>query len=203
MALLGDKADPLLDSIEVDGKRLSPGGEPLCYILLNKPKGYICSLHDPEGRPLVIDLLKKIKARVYPVGRLDYDAEGVLLLTNDGGLSNTLMHPAYSAPKTYLVKVRDVPDEKDMKKLRNGVTLPDGKTLPAKVRLVRKTKENSWLEIIVTEGRNRLIKRMCMAVGHPVNKIKRIDFAGIGLGGLEPGQFRHLTKKEVQGLKES
>ncbi len=203
MAALGDKANPLLDSIEVDGKRLSPGGEPLFHILLNKPKGYICSLHDPEGRPLVIDLVKKIKARLYPVGRLDYDAEGVLLLTNDGELSNTLMHPAYSAPKTYHVKVRDVPDEKDIQKLRTGVTLPDGKTLPAKVRLIRKTKENSWLEMTVTEGRNRLIKRMCMAVGHPVNKIKRIDFAGIGLGDLEPGQFRPLTKKEVQRLKES
>lgn len=197
---LGAKADPAVDRIEVDGRNISRRQEPLVYILLNKPKGYISALSDPAKRPVVTDLVK-VKVRVYPVGRLDYDAEGVLLLTNDGDLSNKLIHPNFKVPKTYLVKVSDVPTEASIKKLEKGVHLEDGKTLPAKARFVKKTDENSWIELTVTEGRNRLVKRMCQAIGHPVLKLKRVEFAGIRLGGLPTGGYRLLTQAEVERLK--
>jgi len=197
---LGAKADPVKDRIQVDGRNLTtPKGPPL-YILLYKPKGYISALSDPLGRPVVTGLVRS-KVRIFPVGRLDYDAEGVLLLTNDGDFSNRLIHPSFSVPKTYLVKVKDVPTQAALDKLERGVWLDDGRTLPAKARLVRKTTENSWIELTVTEGRNRLVKRMCMAVGHPVAKLKRISFAGVKLGSLKPGQWRPLTENEVERLK--
>jgi pseudouridine synthase len=202
ISILGTRIDPEKDTVEVDGRTISLKGPPQkSYILLNKPRGYISALTDPLGRPVVTDLVRKLKARVFPVGRLDYDSEGVLVLTNDGELANRLVHPRYSVPKKYLVKVKDVPDEKDLRRLATGVRLEDGKTLPAKVRLVRTTRENSWIELTVTEGRNRLVKRMCQAVGHPVAKLKRIEFAELKPGRLKPGQFRHLTEKEVQKLK--
>ncbi|MBI5826283.1 MAG: rRNA pseudouridine synthase [Deltaproteobacteria bacterium] len=169
-------------------------------MLLNKPKGYISAVADPLKRPVVTDLLK-VRERVFPVGRLDYDAEGALILTNDGELSNRLIHPKFKVPKKYLVKVRDVPTDEDLQKLRKGVYLDDGRTLPADAKFVRKTQENSWIELTVTEGRNRLVKRMCMAIGHPVSKLKRMEFAGIKLGALEAGQWRFLTPKEVERLK--
>ncbi|MBI5810502.1 MAG: rRNA pseudouridine synthase, partial [Deltaproteobacteria bacterium] len=197
---LGTKVDPERDAIKVDGKPITSAG-PLVYILLNKPKGYISSLSDPEKRPVVTDLVKRKGVRVYPVGRLDYDAEGVLLLTNDGELSNRLIHPSFSAPKKYLVKVRGVPDERGIKRLQEGVFLEDGRTVPAKAHLIRRTKENSWIELTVFEGRNRLVKRMCQAIGHPVSKLKRVEFAGIRLGILKPGQYRMLNSKEVEGLR--
>ncbi|MBI5599255.1 MAG: rRNA pseudouridine synthase [Deltaproteobacteria bacterium] len=198
---LGSKADPEKDTITVDGRNIFFAARKRVYLLLNKPKGFISALSDPMKRPVVVDLLKKVKGRVFPVGRLDLDAEGVLLLTNDGEFSNRLIHPRFSVHKKYLVKVKDVPDGKDMEKLEKGVRLEDGKTLPAKVRFVRKTTENSWIEITVTEGRNRLIKRMCMAIGHPVAKLRRVEFAGVGLGKLKPGEWRFLTQKEVERLK--
>ncbi|MFQ5735806.1 MAG: pseudouridine synthase [Thermodesulfobacteriota bacterium] len=196
---LGAKADPEVDLIQVDGKSIAVKGPPV-YVLLNKPKGFISALSDPLGRPVVTDLVKK-KARLFPVGRLDYDAEGVLLLTNDGELSNRLIHPKFSVPKKYLVKVRGVPSDATIEKLERGVHLEDGRTLPARVRRVRQTKENSWIEITVTEGRNRLIKRMCKAVGHPVSKLKRVEFAGIKLGNLKTGAHRSLVAAEVERLK--
>lgn len=195
---LGFKADPDTDRIDVDGEAITFTG-PKFYVLLNKPKGFISTLSDNLGRPTVVSLVT-VKGRVFPVGRLDYDAEGVLLLTNDGEFSNRLIHPKYSVPKKYLVKVRNIPDEKTLERMRDGVYLDDGKTRPASVKFVRKTEGNAWLEITVTEGRNRLIKRMCQRVGHPVNKLKRLEFAGIGLGALKPGEWRFLTKKEVEGL---
>lgn len=200
---LGTKVDPECDLVKVDGKPLRLNA-PLTYILLNKPKACISAASDPEGRPVVTSLLgKRVKARVFPVGRLDWDAEGALLLTNDGELANKLMHPRYSMPKKYLVKVSDVPDEKDIQRLRDGVTLEDGRTLPAKAHLVRKTAENSWLELTVFEGRNRLVKRMCQAIGHPVCKLKRVEFAGLRLGLLKPGEWRPLMLEEVEWLKRS
>lgn len=197
---LGAKADPEKDLIQIDGKNISLSKGPPTYIVLNKPKGFISALNDPLGRPLVVDLVKT-KARIFPVGRLDYDAEGVLLLTNDGEFSNRLIHPKFAVPKTYLVKVRDVPTQAQLDKLEKGVYLEDGRTLPARARLVRTTKENSWIELTVTEGRNRLVKRMCMAIGHPVSKLKRVEFAGIKLGNLKPGEYRALTAREVERLK--
>ncbi len=196
---LGAKADPAKDRIEVDGRNISFKG-PLVYMLLNKPKGCISAVADPLGRPVVTDLVKS-RERVFPIGRLDYDAEGALILTNDGELTNRLIHPKFKVPKKYLVKVRDVPTDEDLQKLRKGVYLDDGRTLPADAKFVRKTQENSWIELTVTEGRNRLVKRMCMAIGHPVSKLKRMEFAGIKLGALEAGQWRFLTPKEVERLK--
>jgi pseudouridine synthase len=198
---LGTRVDPLQDVIVVDGEKITRPGGPPVYILLNKPRGCISALSDPLGRPVVTDLLKKMRARVYPVGRLDYDAEGALLLTNDGELANRLIHPRYAVPKRYLVKVKGVPSSAALGKLERGVRLEDGLTLPAKTRLVTTTKENSWIELTVTEGRNRLVKRMCLAVGHPVSKLKRVAFAGIKTTGLKPGEFRPLTTKEIERLK--
>ncbi|OGP17839.1 MAG: pseudouridine synthase [Deltaproteobacteria bacterium GWC2_55_46] len=197
---LGAKADPLQDRIEVDGKRISVKG-PKVYILLYKPKGYISSVSDEHGRPVVTNLVSRLRLRVYPVGRLDYDAEGVLLLTNDGDLSNRLIHPTFQVPKKYLVKVKDAPAREKLDKLEKGIRLEDGKTLPAKAKFVRATQENSWIELTVFEGRNHLVKRMCMAIGHPVQKLKRVEFAGLRLGTLKPGEFRLLTEDEVAELK--
>lgn len=198
---LGTKADPLEDEIAVDGRVItSPAQRRLVYVLLHKPKGFISSVSDPVGRPVVTELVK-IKERVFPVGRLDYDAEGVLLLTNDGELMNRLIHPGFKVAKKYLVKVKGVPDEAAIGKLRAGVRLDDGKTLPAKAHFVRKSNENSWIELTVTEGRNRLVKRMCMAVGHPVQKLKRVEFAGLTCEGLDAGAWRFLTAAEVSRLK--
>lgn len=200
---LGTKADIAKDRITVGGKLLShaQGTGEKVYILLNKPKGYISTASDPQGRPTVIDLVKKIKTRVFPVGRLDYDAEGALLFTNDGELTHKLIHPKYHIPKKYLVKVSDTPDQKDIAKLKRGVYLEDGRTLPAEAKFIKATKTNSWIELTVYEGRNRLVKRMCFAIGHSVLKLQRTEFAGIKLGSLKPGDFRTLTKNEVEGLK--
>ena len=200
---LGTKADPEKDRITVDGRVLSHAQEKSekVYILLNKPKGYISTVSDPQGRPTVIDLVKKIKTRIFPVGRLDYDAEGALLFTNDGELANKLIHPKYHIPKKYLVKVSDAPDQKDIAKLKKGVYLEDGRTLPAEAKFIKATKTNSWIELTVYEGRNRLVKRMCFAIGHSVLKLQRTEFAGIKLGSLKPGGFRLLTMDEVERLK--
>jgi len=198
---LGDKADPAVDVIDVDGKKLYPSSVDRVYVLLNKPKGYISALSDPEGRPVVTDIVKKLKARIYPVGRLDFDAEGVLLLTNDGELSNRLIHPTHGVAKKYQVKVRGVPSKTTLARLARGVVLEDGRTMPARAHMVRETKENSWIELTVYEGRNRLVKRMCAAVGHPVSKLKRVEFAGIRLAGLKPGEYRLLTDAEVERLR--
>lgn len=198
---LGAKADPDSDTIEVDGQRITETGEKKVYILLNKPRGTISSVKDQFKRPVVTSLLRGVKERVYPVGRLDYDSEGVLLLTNDGDLANRLTHPTSKVPKKYLVKVKDVPSKEDLEKLEKGVRLEDGRTHPARAKLVRETKENSWVEVTVTEGRTHLVKRMMKAVGHPVSKLKRVEFAGVGLGRLRPGHFRRLTDKEVRRLK--
>lgn len=202
VTLLGTKADPVRDRIEVDGKPLHANG-PKKYILLYKPKSVISSVSDPEGRPVVTDIVKKaVKARLYPVGRLDYDAEGVLILTNDGELTTKLIHPKYEVKKKYLVKVKGIPSAATLSRIRTGVKLEDGLTAPAGARFVRSTKQkNSWIEITVTEGRNRLIKRICMAIGHPVAKLKRVEFAGLNLKGLTGGEFRELSEKEIAWLK--
>jgi pseudouridine synthase len=198
----GAKVDPLRDSVLVDGRKITGRPAPMCeYVLLNKPKGFISAVSDPLNRPVVVDLVKGVRGRLYPVGRLDYDAEGVLLLTNDGDLSNHLIHPKFGVQKTYLVKVKDAPSQEAISRLERGVYLEDGKTLPAKAHFIRRTAENSWIELTVREGRNRLVKRMCMAIGHPVAKLKRTEFAGIKLGLLKPGEYRRLTPQEVKELK--
>src|SRR6478735_1248949 len=200
---LGSKADLQKDHIKVDGKLLQ-GAERHVYLLLNKPKGYVTTVSDPEQRPTVIDLLRGIRGRVYPVGRLDYASEGLLLLTNDGELANQLMKAASHVAKTYLVKIAGTPREEALEKLRKGLSIAtdDGKrvrTAPAAVRVVKEA-ANPWYEITLIEGRNRQIRRMFEAVGHHVEKIKRVRYGPLTLD-VPPGEFRQLTLKEVQRLK--
>jgi 23S rRNA pseudouridine2605 synthase len=197
---LGFKADPSKDHIKVDGKRLTPF-EPKVILLLNKPRGYLSTVRDPKGRPTVLDLLKKVKWRIFPVGRLDFDAEGLLLLTNDGDLAHLLSHPRFSIPKTYFVKVAGVPEEKKLGRLKRGVMLEDGEAKAVSCGLMRQGEKNSWVRIVVTEGRNHLVKRMFSAIGHAVLKLKRIEYGPIQLGNLPFGEFRYLTPEEVEKLK--
>jgi pseudouridine synthase len=196
---LGTKVDPARDKVKVDGKLLKsfPGK---VYIVLNKPAGYVSTLRDPQERPVVMDLLDKVTTRVFPVGRLDYDAEGLLLLTNDGELAHRLQHPRHRIVRTYEVKVKDIPTSQALSSLRNGVQLEDGVALPAKVVFLKKTAKNCWLKMTLYEGRNRQVKRMCAAVGHNVLKLKRVRLGSLGLGSLSKGQYRHLAKDEVKKL---
>jgi len=220
---LGTKADPEVDSIKVNG-RLLEGAERHVYLLLHKPKGHVTTVSDPEGRPTVLDLLRGVKARVYPVGRLDYLSEGLLLLTNDGALAQKLTHASSHVPKTYLVKVSGQPSEANIAKLREGIFLPAERaplkspearqpagsakrrsaavrTSPARIKLLRDA-ANPWFEITLIEGRNRQIRRMFEQIGHHVEKIKRVRYGPLELD-VEPGEFRHLTQKEVTALKSS
>jgi pseudouridine synthase len=197
---LGFKADPLKDHIKVDGKRVK-GFETKVTLLLNKPRGFLSTVRDPEGRPTIMDLLKKVKRRIYPVGRLDFDAEGLLLLTNDGQIAYFLSHPRFSIPRTYWVKVKGVPDEKRLKQLKRGVELEDGKASLASSSILHQGEKNSWVQVVVNEGRNRLVKRLFSAVGYPVLKLKRVGFGPVQLGNLPIGQFRYLTPAEVEDLK--
>ena len=199
----GTKADPERDVICVDGKPLK-SRQRLLYFLLNKPKGYVTTVSDPEGRPTVMELMKKCPERVYPVGRLDYASEGLLLMTNDGALAQKLMKAGSHAPKTYLVKVSGKPDEKALNRLRAGIMIEmeDGrrvKTSPAKIRLIEDA-PNPWYEVILIEGRNRQIRRMFLAVGSLVEKIKRVQLGPLVLD-VPPGKFRALTEQEVEQLK--
>jgi 23S rRNA pseudouridine2605 synthase len=201
----GTKADPQQDEICVDGKPLKRR-ERLVYFLLNKPKGYVTTVSDPEGRPTVMDLLPRHRERVYPVGRLDYASEGLLLMTNDGALAQKLMKASSHVPKTYRVKVSGKPEEKTIGRLRAGVTiaLEDGrqvKTSPAKIRLVEGG-ANPWYEVQLMEGRNRQIRRMFEHVGHHVEKIKRVQLGPLVLD-VETGKFRELSRGEVEELKKA
>lgn len=200
---LGSKADPETDHVRVNGKLLQ-GAQRHIYLLLNKPKGYVTTMSDPEKRPTVMDLIHGVKGRVYPVGRLDYASEGLLLLTNDGELSNRLMKAASHVAKTYLVKVAGTPKEDAIERLRAGVSIAtdDGKrvkTGPAAVRIVKQA-ANPWYEVTLIEGRNRQIRRMFEAVGHHVEKIKRVRYGPLALD-VPPGEFRSLTMKEVERLR--
>jgi 23S rRNA pseudouridine2605 synthase len=200
---LGSKADLEVDHIRVNGKLLK-GAERHVYILMNKPKGYVTTLNDPERRPTVMDLLHGVGARVYPVGRLDYASEGLLLLTNDGDFANFLMKAASHVPKTYMVKVAGKPSPDGLMKLRTGLFIPSErggrvKTAPAKIVPIRES-DNPWYEVTLIEGKNRQIRRMFEAVGHHVEKIKRVRYGPLELD-VKPGKFRRLTPQEVTKLK--
>ena len=197
---LGTQVEPARDAIKVDGRRLPPAPASHTYIMLNKPRGCVTTLSDPQGRPTVRDLLRGVRARVFPVGRLDFDSEGLLLLTDDGELARDLMHPGSGVSKTYAAKVRGMPSEQELARLRSGVALPEGRALPAKVRLLRRGPK-PWLEVDVVEGRKHQVKRMLLAVGHPVLKLKRIRYAGLTLGDLLPGRLRRLRAEEVEKLR--
>jgi 23S rRNA pseudouridine2605 synthase len=196
---LGFKVDPEKDAVKVDGKRVL--GERHVYVLIHKPKATLCTLDDPDGRPLVTDLVRGVGARLYPVGRLDYDTTGALLLTNDGELANMLMHPRHRFTKTYLAKVKGVPSEDRLEKLRRGVNIEGVRTAPAEARLVALKEKNSMVELVLREGRNRQVKRMFLEIGHPVLRLSRTAYAFLDLQGLEPGSWRHLMAEEVKRLQ--
>jgi pseudouridine synthase len=199
-AHIGDKADPDQDVIQLDGQRLASAPEK-SYVLFNKPKNVVTTLADPEGRTTVMDMINLPKARLFPVGRLDYDAEGVLLLTNDGDLAHHLSHPSYEIPRTYWVKLQGKPQREELQKLSRGVRLEDGPTAPCRIHTLRETEGNMWVEMTLHEGRNRQVKRMWEKLGYHVLKLKRVSFAGLRIVGLKLGEYRFLRHGEVQKLK--
>ena len=197
---LGTTADPQNDRILVDGRPLT-FPQHFVYFLLHKPVGVVSTLSDPEGRRTVRDLLVGVQERVFPVGRLDYDSSGVLLLTNDGDLTERLLHPRYQIPRTYHAKITGVPTQAALKALRSGVRLDDGTTTsPATVRVLRTSEKKAWVEITLREGRNREVRRMCEAVGHRVEKLIRVRFGPLALDDLPPGMYRALTAGEITVL---
>lgn len=198
----GHPVDPDRDKIRVEGKGL-PAFAPFVYYLLNKPKGFITTRNDPEGRDNVVQLVSHLGVRVEPVGRLDINTEGALLFTNDGELAHKLTHPSSNVPKRYVAKVWRVPDEATLDRVRNGVYLEDGRSAPCKVRVLSSTDGgNAWLEITVTEGKNHLIRRLLAAVGHPVSKLRRESFATITARNMERGELRDLSPEEIARLRD-
>jgi 23S rRNA pseudouridine2605 synthase len=207
IAELGAKADPARDHIRVDGKLLQ-GPEQPRYYMLNKPKGYVTTVSDPEGRPTVMKFFERVAGRVFPVGRLDYQSEGLLLMTNDGALANALTRAAARVEKTYLVKVSGRPTESAIEQLRRGIMIERGKpgggagrvlTEPATVRLMRDA-ENPWYEVVLTEGRNRQIRKLFEEIGHHVEKIRRVGYGALVLD-VPPGEVRELEPREVAALE--
>jgi pseudouridine synthase len=199
---LGTKIDPDKDTVTVDGELIKPvtiDKNRFVYILLNKPAGYVTTTSDEKNRPTVMDLIG-INKRIYPVGRLDFNSEGLLLLTNDGELANKLMHPKHEVKKTYLVKVNKPVSEKGLKRLSEGVSIEGRKTSHAVVRVVPKSAGRE-LNIIIHEGRKRQVRKMLEAVGCFVRKLKRIEYAGLNIKGMRPGEWRYLSEGEIKFLK--
>lgn len=197
---LGASADPRNDRIEVDGKRIV--AEKPVYFLVHKPRGMVSTLKDPEGRPCIGELLTNAGARVYPIGRLDFHTSGALLATNDGELTEALLHPRKDVPKEYVAKLRGKVELKALEALRNGIILEDGeKTKPCDVYVLREEDRSTWVSITLYEGRNRQIHRMADVVGNPVLRLARLSFAGITTEGLRPGQIRPLEPRELEKLK--
>ncbi|MDR1085421.1 MAG: rRNA pseudouridine synthase [Deltaproteobacteria bacterium] len=200
---LGQKADPACDLITLDGQKVKCK-EDAAYFMFHKPVGYLTALADPYGRPTVKIFLDKLPVRVYPVGRLDKDVSGILILTNDGELARRLMHPSFEVPKVYWVKVKGQLRPEDLLLLSSGRLFIDGKkAAPAQARLVARPPENGWLELILTEGRHRQVKKMCAAVGHPVEILKRVAYASLPLDPkLKAGEIRPLKTGEIKTLKD-
>lgn len=197
---LGHKIDDQKDKVEVNGRKVKKE-QALIYLMLNKPKGYLVTLKDPIQRPTVKDLVVALKKKVIPVGRLDYDSEGLLLLTNDGELAYRLTHPRYKIRKTYLVKVKGEPNLSKLSKLEKGIFLDGKKTASAKVLLLEGNPKKSLLKIEIHEGRKREVRRMCEFIGHRVLKLTRIGFAGLKLERLKSGKWRFLKPEEIKKLK--
>ena len=203
---LGTKADPAADDIRVDGRRVKTAARHR-YIVLNKPRGYITTRSDPHRRPTVVELLEEagVRGYIYPVGRLDYDSEGLLLLTSDGDLAARLTHPRHEVEREYELQVAGVPDAHDLQRLERGLVIEGRRTAPAQVTL-RKVIEKrggaqALLSLVIHEGRNRQVRRMCDAIGHPVDRLRRVRIGPIRDPRLKPGEFRDLTRKEVDALK--
>ncbi len=198
--LLGTKVDPVHDHIKVNGRHLK-SQPPDMFVMLNKPAGYLSTLYDPEGRPTIKQLIPKPSLRLFPVGRLDYDSEGLILLTNNGDIAQACLHPSHHVYKTYTVKLKGVLTEPEIEHLRRGVQLEDGLTAPAKVKKAGKAEANSWIELTIHEGRKHQVKRMFEVLGHSVLRLKRVQFGPLNLGMLQPGKTRFLTDKEANDLR--
>jgi 23S rRNA pseudouridine2605 synthase len=201
---LGAKADPEVDHIKVKGRLINPllQSHERLYILLNKPRGYLSSMSDPDGRPLVTELIPAVFGRLYPVGRLDFNSEGLLLLTNDGELTNIVTSAKNRIAKVYQVKVKGLPPEPAIERLRRGIAIGEGeRTRPAEVKQLRSSDANAWFEIILREGRNQQIRRMFDAIGHSVTKLKRTQIGPLEDSRLASGEWRSLTPIEVRRLK--
>lgn len=202
---LGTKADPERDTIRVDGRRIKVAVERR-YLLMNKPRGIISSRSDPHQRPTVIDLLAKhgVKGYFYPVGRLDIDSEGLIILTNDGAFAQRVIHPRFKLERRYEAQVAGVPDERDLNRLRRGIEIDDRRTLPAQVRLLRvmqtRSGDEAVIELVLREGRNRQVRKMCDAIAHPVERLRRTRIGPIEDHRLKPGQVRDLRPGEVASL---
>lgn len=197
---LGTKVDPERSEIKVDGRRINLNVEKI-YLMLNKPKQVLSSVSDDRGRRTVIDLIEDVDEKIFPIGRLDYNTEGLLLLTNDGELANGLLHPKFEIDKTYLAVIKGRVDQERLDRLRIGVKLEDGMTAPALVNLLELGDDQSTVEITIHEGRNRQVRRMFEAIGYLIKKLRRIKFAGLTLEGLKLGAHRALTKREVESLR--
>jgi 23S rRNA pseudouridine2605 synthase len=199
---LGSQADPAKDSVKVDGKRIKPAAAPR-YFAFHKPPGVVTTLNDPQKRPDLTQFTERLgsKQRVFPVGRLDYNSSGLLLLTNDGELAGRLTHPRFGVKKVYRVKLSACPTNEDFALLRKGIRLEDGMTAPARARVVEKLRKNAWVEIEIHEGRNREVRRIFEALGYFVEKLIRVRVGPLSLGLLRPGELRPLSQAEIKALK--
>jgi len=198
----GMKADASRDTIRVDGGLISGDAVSPVYLMLNKPTGYVVTLKDPQNRPIVTDLLRGVSERVFPVGRLDYDSEGLLLMSNDGDFSNMVQHPSFKIPKTYMVKVKGNLTKRDIEAIRKGAMLEDGSFKPIWAAMEKSNKKSCWVELTILEGRNRIIRRFFDSIDHPVARLIRTALGDISIGNLRTGEYRYMQKKEVKGLIE-
>lgn len=200
---MGMKIDPAKDEVTYLDKKVTTKDTKMVYIMLYKPEGYVTTAKEQFGRPAVMDLVKGVKERIFPVGRLDYDTSGLLLLTNDGDLTYKLTHPKHDVDKTYIAKLYGIPDEGALQKFRRGVVIDGKRTKPAKIQIIEKDKDGRFCtaEIIIHEGRNRQVRKMCEAIKHPVAQLKRVATGDLKLGDLQKGKYRHLTEKEIKYLK--
>ncbi|MBT3585412.1 MAG: rRNA pseudouridine synthase [Halobacteriovoraceae bacterium] len=200
VTLLGTKVDPEEDAVSVDGSMLDHRQIQKVYVVMNKPRGYVSTMSDPEGRKTVMDLCVDVSERVYPVGRLDYLSEGLLIMTNDGDLANKVMHPSHSIAKIYEVKVFGVVNQNHIRKLREGTQLEEGFVKPLSVRIVKQLPTKTWLEFRLGEGKNREIRRLCEACDLSVDKLKRVAIGGLTLEGLPPGSYKMSNRKQLSRL---
>jgi 23S rRNA pseudouridine2605 synthase len=189
------------DLVEVDGKGIKPENKKV-YILLNKPAGYVTTAKDQFGRPTVLDLLKGVRERVFPVGRLDYETTGLLILTNDGDFTYKMTHPKHEIEKTYIATIEGIPTIEEINRFEKGLRIEDYITAPAKLRILSENMRNSVVEVTIHEGKNRQVRKMCEAIGHPVLSLKRISLGKLSLGNLAEGTWRELSQKEVKSLLE-